>query len=243
MTKILKALRQSFEALLSLRMFLLVILPPFVAVLCVLGLFFVIWNSLFNGVSGFLHGFSWLNWIETSTGSPEILSVVTIVFLVLMFIPLAYLCAVLFTSIFVMPIALTWIGESEFKDLEKKRGGSTVGSVWNALKATVIFVILFFVTLPLWFLPGCQVLVPLALTAWLNKKVFMYDVLQDFATSEERLLIEKSESQTLYGMGLLLGLLAYIPLAVFVLPVFSALAYSYYALNELRAIRGTQKAP
>ena len=71
----------------------------------------------------------------------------------------------------------------------------------------------------------------------------MYDVLQDFATSEERLLIEKSESQTLYGMGLLLGLLAYIPLAVFVLPVFSALAYSYYALNELRAIRGTQKAP
>ncbi|QDK37484.1 EI24 domain-containing protein [Bdellovibrio sp. NC01] len=242
MTKILQALRQSFEALLSLRMFLLVIVPPFVAVLCVLGFFFFVWNSLFNGVSGFLHGFGWLNWIETSTGSPEILSVVTIIFLVLMFIPLAYLCAVLFTSIFVMPIALKWISESEFKDLEKKRGGSTVGSVWNAVKATIVFVVLFFVTLPLWFLPGCQVLIPLLLTSWLNKKVFMYDVLQDFATAEERAQIEKSESHTLWGMGLLLGLMAYIPLAVFILPVFSALSYSHYALNELRTLREPQRA-
>jgi uncharacterized protein involved in cysteine biosynthesis len=87
--------------------------------------------------------------------------------------------------------------------------------------------------LPLWFLPGCQIVVPLLLTAWLNKKIFMYDVLQEFASKEERQQILEEESGRLYGLGIILGAFSYIPLVFFFIPVLSALSYTYYGLNEL----------
>ncbi|MDG0817381.1 EI24 domain-containing protein [Bdellovibrio svalbardensis] len=238
MSKILEALRQSFESLLSLRMFLLVIIPPMFAVGVIFFIFFASWEGWSLGLTNFLHTFGPMNWLENLIGFHEIAGFVAMIALVLLFIPMAYLTAVIFTSIFVLPIALKWVAEADFKHLEKKRGGSIVGSLWNTLFATGVFVVAFFVTLPLWFLPGFQLLVPLILTSWLNKKVFLYDVLQDYASQEERRQIEKEESHRLYGMGMLLGLCSYIPLAIFIVPVFSALSYTYYGLNELSRRRG-----
>lgn len=238
MGKILRAFRQSFESLLSFRMALLVVIPPVLAVLLVLFLFIYFWSGWSLGLTHFLQALGPMNWMQNVTGVNELSNIIAMIALVLAFIPFAYLVAVIFTSVFVMPIALKWVVDADFKGLEKKQGGSTAGSLWNTLIATVLFVVLFFVTLPLWFLPGCQILIPLLLTAWLNKRIFMYDVLQDFASPEERKLIEKNESHTLFGMGMLLGLLSYIPLAVFIIPVVSALSYSYYGLNELSRLRG-----
>lgn len=233
MSAILKAFRQSFESLLRLKMFLLVLLPP---VLSVFGLFIVFiyfWQGWVAGISAFFGSLSIFQWLQNFTGLSEFASWTAVVFLILAFIPLAYLVAVLLTSVFVMPIVLKWVVDADFKHLEKKRGGSVVGSLWNTLLATVVFIFAFFITLPLWFIPGCQVVVPLLLTAWLNKKIFLYDVLQDFASKDERKRIENEDSGPLYGMGLLLGLLSYIPLAFFFVPVLSALSYTYYGLNAL----------
>ncbi len=240
MGKILEALRQSFESLLSLRMFLLVIIPPTLAVLLIFSLFFASWQGWSSGLESFLHAFGPMRWIENMTGFHEIAGILAVIFLILLFVPLAYLAAVIFTSVFVMPIALKWVAKADFNNLEKKRGGSLIGSLWNTLIATAVFILAFFVTLPLWFLPGFQVLVPLLLTSWLNKKIFLYDVLQDFASKEERCQIEKEESHRLYGMGMLLGLCSYIPLAIFIVPVFSALSYTYYGLNELNRRRAAK---
>lgn len=242
MGKILRAFRQSFESLLSLRMALLVVIPPVIAVLLVLFLFIYCWSGWSLGLTHFFQALGPMNWLQNATGINELSMIIAMIALVLLFIPFAYLAAVIFTSVFVMPVALKWVVDADFKGLQRKRGGSTVGSLWNTLMATVIFIVLFFVTLPLWFLPGCQVLIPLLLTAWLNKRVFMYDVLQDFASTDERKWIEKNESHNLFGMGMLLGLLSYIPLAVFIIPVVSALSYSYYGLNELSRLRGSSQS-
>jgi len=236
-----RALRQAFEALLSLRMILLVIVPPLLAVLLVSVLFFVSWQGWTAGLAEFLGSFGPLNWLERATGFHEIAAILAGIFLVLFFIPMAYLSAVVFTSLFVMPVALKWISESDFKGLEKKRGGSFWGSLWNTVLATILFIIVFFITLPFWLLPGFQMLVPLLLTAWLNKKIFMYDVLQDFASVDERRQIESEESHQLYALGLILALLSYLPLAVFIVPVVSAMSFIYYGLNELQSRRNKLK--
>lgn len=238
MNRIFQAFRQSFEALLRLRMFLLVLLPPIISVGLLFIIFVIFWHSWVSGLGSFLGGMTVFQWMQNLTGLQEFASWTAVIFLILAFIPLAYLGAVLFTSIFVMPLVLKWVVARDFKGLEMKKGGSLVGSLWNTLQATVIFIFAFFVTLPLWFLPGCQIVIPLLLTAWLNKKVFLYDVLQDFASKEERRLIESEDSGPLYGMGLLLGLLSYIPLAFFFVPVLSALSYTYYGLNALMNRRG-----
>ncbi|UXR63805.1 EI24 domain-containing protein [Bdellovibrio bacteriovorus] len=237
MNNIFRALRQSFEALLKIRMFLLILGPPVLTVLGLMILFVIFWSTWTTGLAQLISHVWGYQWIQSATGFTELAFWMAVLFLILIFIPLAYVLSVLIVSIFVMPVVLKWVGDGEYKNLEKRRGGSVVGSLWNTLKATVGFVIGFVVTLPLWFVPGCQVLVPLLLTAWLNKKVFLYDVLQDYADKDERQRIEKEESAGLYGMGLLLGLLSYIPLAFFFVPIISALSYTYYGLNALQARR------
>lgn len=236
MNSLFLALKQAFKSLLRIRMLFLVLGPPLLAFGALLILFVGNWQTLLGALTAFFHG-TFGGWLESFIGWSEFSEWTAIVFLVLIFIPLAYLLAVLLTSIFAMPLVLKWVGEQEYPELEKKRGGTVVGSILNAFVTAALFVVLFFITLPLWLLPGFQVLLPWTLAAWLNKRVFVYDVLQDYASVEERQLIEKSQAPQLYGMGFILGLLSYIPLAFFFVPVISALAYTYYALNALRDLR------
>ncbi|WP_413570327.1 EI24 domain-containing protein [Bdellovibrio sp. HCB117] len=237
MSSILTSLQQSLRALARPRMALLIFLPPVLSFVFLFALFVSFWAGWISGLTGFFSSLTAVNWMTTLTGLTDFAYWCSVVFLILLFIPMVFLFAVLMTSLFVMPIVLKWVGEVDFRGLQKKKGGSLLGSIWNTLSATVIFVILFLVTLPLWFLPGLQIVVPLILASWLNKKVFLYDVLQDYASKEERHLIEQKSSKDLYGLGLLLGLLSYIPLAFFFVPVLLALSYTYYCLNALQSLR------
>ncbi len=237
MNLIFQSFRQSFEALLRFRMFLLILLLPMMAVAGLLVLFMIYWQEWNLGLTAFFSGMSLFQWIESWSGFQELSLWFSMAFLILVFIPLVYLTSVLLISVLVMPLVIKWVGESDFKNLKKKRGGSILGSLWNTLVATALFVVVFFVTLPLWLIPGFQIVLPLLLTSWLNKKVFLYDVLQDFATREERLHIVRAQALPLYGMGFLLGFLSYIPLAFFFVPVLSALSYTYYGLNALTDLR------
>lgn len=236
MSSLFLALKQALTSLLRIRMLFLVLGPPLLAFGTLLILFVANWQSLLGLLTAFFHG-TFGGWLEGLIGWSEFSEWTAIVFLILIFIPFAYLLAVLLTSVFAMPLVLKWVGDREYQDLEKKRGGSVVGSLVNTFVTAAIFIVLFFITLPLWLLPGFQVLLPLTLSAWLNKRVFVYDVLQEYASVEERRLIERTQGSQLYGMGFILGLLSYIPLAFFFVPVISALAYTYYALNALRTLR------
>lgn len=238
MNTILRALKQAFDSLLRLRMFWLIVLPPLVSSLGLFMVFAYFWSGWTLGLGGFLDSLSIFQWLREFTGLVSFSMWAAVVFLILLFIPLVFLSSLLLTALFVMPVVLSRVSKADFPHLEKKRGGSLIGSLWNTLWVTAVFTVAFVVTLPLWLVPGFQILVPLVLTAWLNKKIFLYDVLQDFASEDERKRIEQEEAGPLYGMGLLLGLLSYIPLAIFLIPVMSALSYTYFGLNALVDRRG-----
>ncbi|WP_081112228.1 EI24 domain-containing protein [Bdellovibrio bacteriovorus] len=237
MNSILTSLHQSLKALARPRMALLIFLPPVLSFVFLFALFVSFWPAWISGLTGFFSSLTAVSWMTSITGLTDFAYWCSVVFLILLFIPMVFLFAVVMTSLFVMPIVLKWVGDVDFRGLEKKKGGTLIGSVWNTLSATLIFLMLFVVTLPLWFLPGLQIVVPLMLASWLNKKVFLYDVLQDYASKDERHLIAARNSKALYGLGLLLGLLSYIPLAFFFVPVLLALSYTYYCLNALQSLR------
>lgn len=227
-----RSLFQAFQSLLKFKILMLALLPAVASFVGLFILYVVSWQSWVTGLSSIFSEMTVFQWIEGLSGLESFSVWIAVAFLLFTFIPLLYLFSVLLTSLFLMPIVLKVVGD-EFKYIEKKRGGSVLGSVCNTLFSTVLFLFAFAVTLPLWLLPGSQILVPLLLTAWLNKKIFLYDVLQDFATKEERKRIEKEENFSLYGMGMLLGLLSYIPLAFFFIPILAALSYTYFGLYAL----------
>ncbi|WP_413561292.1 EI24 domain-containing protein [Bdellovibrio sp. HCB209] len=237
MHKIIKTLRQSFESLVSTKLLLLTFIPPILAFIAVFAVFFLFWSSWTIGLEGFLQGLWPFQWLHDFTGAEGYVDAIAAILLVLLFVPACFLVALILVSIFVLPVALKWIVEKDFPHLEKKHGGTLIGSLWNVLYATALFIFWFVVTLPLWLLPGGPLLVPLSLTSWLNKRVFLYDVLQDYASEEERIIIENKEAKPLFGMGLLLGIFSYIPFALFFIPVFAAICYTYYGLKALTDLR------
>lgn len=237
MSLVISSISKAIASLRKPKILLLLFVPPFIALTGLLVLFAVFWQAWLASMGTFLNETWLLQWLQSFTEISVLGQWIAGIFLVLIFIPLAYMLSVLITATFVLPVVLHILGKDVYPALQKKNGGSTAGSVWNSVKVSLQFLFLFFVTLPLWLIPGLQIVVPLLLSAWLNKKVFIYDVLEQYASREERLQIESEESSALYGMGVLLGLFAYIPFVFVLIPVLSALSYSYYGLSALERLR------
>jgi uncharacterized protein involved in cysteine biosynthesis len=93
-------------------------------------------------------------------------------------------------------------------------------------------------TLPLWlFLGPLAVFVPLALSAYLNQRLFRYDALSEHASQEEMQRVFSERFSDLFILGLATGPLYFVPIVNLVAPVFSALAFTCLCLDELARIR------
>jgi hypothetical protein len=108
-----------------------------------------------------------------------------------------------------MPLLIGRIQKNHFPNLEKKKGGSVVGSIFNSLKATSLYLCFFILTIPLLIIPGMQILLPLILNSYLTKKVFSYDILQDFASTEERQRLLSEKKTDLQVLGVVTSFLFY----------------------------------
>lgn len=235
---VLNSLRLAFNALFSFRFWLLLLIPPLVAGLLISVLFFIFWSPLNSGMANLLSSFRVIEAASAFLGSGDVLVVILSgVFLFLLFLPILLAGVLVTTSMFVTPLVQREVALKYFPHLAQKHGGSNVGSAWNSVKALLVFVMLFVMTLPLWLVPGLQILIPAFLVVALNKKIFLYDVLQDFASKEERLAIQGRYAGGLWALGAVLVIASYLPLAFVFLPVFSAFAYSFFALNALQALR------
>jgi uncharacterized protein involved in cysteine biosynthesis len=93
---------------------------------------------------------------------------------------------------------------------------------------------LWIVTLPLWLLGPVGAVVPFIAAGYLNQRLFRYDALAAHADSAEiKALIEENKG-ALWGLGILLALVQFVPLLNFFAPVFTGLAFIHYCLGKLR---------
>jgi uncharacterized protein involved in cysteine biosynthesis len=67
--------------------------------------------------------------------------------------------------------------------------------------------------------------------------VLRYDAASEHASAEEMQALFKANRGTLYLLGVLLALLAYVPLVGFLAPVLFGLAFTHFLLGELAARR------
>ncbi len=157
--------------------------------------------------------------------------------LFLLFVPLVYLTALFILSVFGMQEMVEHVASHSFPGLERRRGGGAVGSAWNGVVALVGMIALVVVTLPLWLLPPLWPVVPLVIFGWVNQRLLRYDALAEHADRQERALIFRARRGHLCLLGVLLALLAYVPLLGFVAPVLFGLAFIRYLLGALAELR------
>jgi hypothetical protein len=155
--------------------------------------------------------------------------------------PIAILTALLIASVLAMPLLVRHVAQRVYPDLARHHGGSAVGSLWNALAAIALFVLLWIVTIPLWLLGPLAAPVPLLLSAYLNQKLFRYDALSDHAKAAEMKRIFDLSRPRLLLLGLITGLLYFIPPLNLIAPIYAALAFIHLCLAELQALRAEAK--
>jgi hypothetical protein len=159
------------------------------------------------------------------------------VMILVMLVPLIQLTALLILSVFGMPSMVEHVASRSFPRLERRKGGSLAGSVWNSSVGLLGLVGLGLASIPLWVFPPLWPLIPVAILAWVNQRVLRYDALAEHASAEEMRRMFSLRWGGLYGMGLVLALLAYIPLLGFFAPVLLGVSFIHYLLGALEEQR------
>ena len=158
--------------------------------------------------------------------------------LFLLFVPLVWLTALFILGVFGMGQMVDHVEAVSFPGLERRHGGGVAGSIANGLATLFGMLVLAIVTLPLWLLAPLWPLIPLVIFAWANQRLLRYDALAEHADRQEMRAVFRARRGHLYLLGVLLALVAYIPVVGFIAPVLFGLAFIRYLLGALAEHRG-----
>ena len=246
------------------KMLLLSVLPFALSVAVWAVLLWLGLQPLIDGVGAWFQandGFSISGGVLATFGLGAFRIVIVPLIAMLLLLPLMVLTALIFIGLVAMPAIGRHVGGRHFALLEKKQGGSWFGSLLGASAASLIFIVLWTLTLPLYVLPPLALLVQTALWGALTCRVVAYDALADYASVDERRQILQQHRKPLLVIGIVSGLVGVLPgalwlggalLSVVLFPflaaasiwlyvlifIFTGLWFQYYCLEALRQLRG-----
>lgn len=258
------AYRRALRAQFSRRMLLLSGAP--------LALSLLLWGAvLWTGLQPLL---DWLQgtfadygWFQTSGNMLAMLGLGVLKVMVVpllaiaLLLPLMIGSALLFMGVIAMPAIERHVGNHQYPKLERKEGGSFVGSVAINVGSTAVFAVLWLFTLPLYAVPPLAWLVQACLWAWVTSRVMGYDALAAHASPEERHELMRRHRGALWGIGFASGLAGALPgiawmggalLSIVLFPflamlslwlyimifLFAGLWFQYFCLGALEELRG-----
>ena len=237
---------------------------PFLIVSVLWGcLIWLTWTPALETLSIFLTTSVFTSWIQEGlvwAGFENARAWIAPLFFVMLIIPLITISLLVFIAFSTVPsIVKIASRQSQFQDLECKKGGGFFGSLIYSLWSALICLALVMLTLPVWWVPPLVAVLPPLLWGWLTMRLMSYDVLAKHASSEERDLLLQKYRWPLLCMGIASGMLAAVPtffwatsaLALVLFPivsfialwiyslifVFAALWFSYFLLDALKELR------
>lgn len=241
MTPVFEAVSRAFRDMFQFQVLWIIIWPILTAGLLWLVLGVVFWNTFSVWIASGLTAIGIQTWLEGAEPRWIAYGIQGIAHLIL-FVPLVFVTALVITALFAMPALVRLVATRDYPHLKREQGGGFVGSVINALIALGIFVAIWAVTIPLWVI-GVGVIIPFVATAYLNQRLFRYDALAEHASREEMSAIFSAQRPSLWGLGLLTGLMQFIPFLNLVAPVLAALAFIHFGLARLSELRLQVAAP
>jgi hypothetical protein len=184
----------------------------------------------------------------------------------LLLLPLMILTSLLFMGVAAMPAISRHVGARQFPQLEKKQGGSLLGSLALNLGTMLLFVLLWLLTLPLYLFPPVALVVQVALWGWMTARVMSYDVLAEHASDDERRALVRAHRRPLLAIGMVSGAAGALPgivwiggalISVVLFPflamisiwlylaifIFTGLWFQYYCLQALQEMRAAPIHP
>lgn len=243
MNEVLNAFGRALRSLSRPSMFWHLIWPSLAALAIwgVLGWFF--WDDASAKLLALFNDWPWLHKLMDKAQFLSVAALATAnIFLALLFVPLVYATALVLVALVALPLMLERVGAAEYADLERRNGGTLAGSAVNTLAALGLYLLVLLLSLPLWLIPGVGLVLPVVLSAYLNQRAYRYDALMQHADSQEMRALVIKERRGLWLVGIVSGLLAYVPLVNLAVPAFSGMAFVHYCLGALRRQRSLEFA-
>ena len=263
MRAVLHAYGRALLSQMHARMLLLSVIPFLLSLLLWGVLLSLLLQPLIDGVQALFQahdGFRISGGVLATFGLGVLKTVIVPLIAMFLLLPLMVLTALVFIGIAAMPALARHVGGRHFPQLEKKRGGSWFGSILTACACFLVFLLLWLLTLPLYFLPPLALAVQALLWGWLTCRVVAYDALAGYASVDERRQIMRSRRWPLLAIGIVSGAAGAIPgllwlggsvLSVVFFPflaaasiwlyvlifIFTGLWFEYYCLTALAGLR------
>jgi Etoposide-induced protein 2.4 (EI24) len=175
----------------------------------------------------------------SSLGLGGIKEILMISIALLFFTPLAFVLGLAITAAVAMPAVVRFLGSGGYKDIHFEGSFSLAASLINSLIALGVFVLVYFLSLPLWLFPFIGLVVPWLCWSWLTSRIMRFDSLLEHATAAERGVIIGKYRTQYFLLGMMVSALNFFPLMVLITPVLSALAFGHFSLQALRELRAT----
>jgi MFS family permease len=153
-------------------------------------------------------------------------------------LPLMILTALVFVGTMAVPVILSHVAPREYPELERRKGGGLLGSLWVSASSFVIFLALWLITLPLSLFPPLTFVIQPLLWGWLTYRVLAYDVLAEHASQDEWRALVRMHRWPLLTIGAITGAMGAAPtvlwlggaLTVILFPLLAAGAIWLYVL-------------
>jgi hypothetical protein len=239
MPDVMRALALAFADAARPRMLALMLVPALAAILLWSVAAWVYWGTWIRWLADAMAATWFVQW--SGSWSEWVLSSASVLLVLALLVPAMIVTALLVNEIFVMPVVLRSVQARRYPMLARNGFGTTWRSFVNAAVSGMLFLALWLATLPLWFTGVGAVLLPALNSAYLNTRIFGYDALSEHANAQEYAAIRRSAGGRLYSLGLVLGVLYYVPLLNLVAPALSALAYTHFCLDQLTRLRNAQR--
>ncbi|HKQ25806.1 MAG TPA: EI24 domain-containing protein [Burkholderiales bacterium] len=236
MEAVFRALTRAVSSLVHPVILLILLVPMVVAAAVWIGVAWAYWDTWSVGIQSVLVHYTADSWIArwNLNDAAGMLAVVVIVILLM---PAIIITALLIAAVFAMPVLVSLVARRNYPQLQRLSGGTVLGSAWNALVGIGLFLVLWVITIPLWLLGPIAAVLPLLLSAYLNQRLFRYDALSEHASREEMQQIFAEARGKLFLLGLITGVLYFMPPFNLIGPVFAALAFVHLCLDELARLR------
>lgn len=240
-------------------------LPLVLMVALSFGLGYFFWDAAVASVTSSLEAYelvqSFLGWLDR-VGMGSLRTVFAPLLVLVLATPVIVLLCLLLVALFMSPAMIELVGQRRFAQLERKRGGSLLASVFWSLGSTVVALLALVISMPLWLIPPLVLILPPLIWGWLTYRVFAFDALAQHASGAERKAILREHRGSLLLMGVLSGYLGAAPsllwasgamlvaLAPLLVPVaiwiytlvfaFASLWFAHFTLAALQRLRASQ---
>lgn len=204
--------------MLSKDVILFVIKIGFISLALTLLFVWNVWGLLTNIIASYLSWIPW-EWVQTSGAFVATLSLTYMLFIIMVS---------LLTSLQSEKLLLT-LSKKRYPDVPVSGSANMTTSILLTLKASIIFLLLFILTLPLLFIPILGQVWVLYLWSILLKEPTLYDVGALFI-NDTKILKEKKKKTRVLAM--IAALFNYIPLVNIFAPVFAQILFLHHILGK-----------